>query len=403
MVKGIGIFQLSWVGGALLLSGRSLVTPTSARALSVSSLTQLRQVVRPASTTATTSTASSFLTSRGGARFSTNNGDDEEEQEQETILEKGAPATPATGWTHTTPKSSKFWQSANGEDGVASAADDDSAEEDSSSKLRTGWLHNSKSKTAVADPKEGGGSSNKAQLRLQQAMKQQERNHRIPSPPAFHACGSDRQIVVTEHRLSIPLFRPVGGGNNNNNSRNKSPRIDLAFTIVEEVKDGTTQKWFDSLGSMSPQQRATAYIEQAALSNADEMMIYLQGGPGFGSPAPVVGLAFSQDSSWGAKALGNYKRVVLMDQRGTGKSTPITKQSLEKRFPDLFVLDHVKEGVDLDSLATSHPEEHQKFEETLKEATNYMAQFRADSIVQDAEDLKEALMIAGEPGSVSLQ
>jgi hypothetical protein len=28
---------------------------------------------------------------------------------------------------------------------------------------------------------------------------------------------------------------------------NKKPRIDLAFTIVEEVKDEATQKWFTSL------------------------------------------------------------------------------------------------------------------------------------------------------------
>ena len=39
-------------------------------------------------------------------------------------------------------------------------------------------------------------------------------------------------------------------------------------------------------------------------------------GPGFGSPTPVTGLSFSQGSSWGAKALDKYKRVVLMDQRG---------------------------------------------------------------------------------------
>ena len=65
---------------------------------------------------------------------------------------------------------------------------------------------------------------------------------------------------------------------------------------------------------------------------------------------------------------------------GTGKSTPITKQSLEERFPDLFLLDD-KEESDLDQLASSYPDEHQKFSDALKEATEYMASFRADNIV----------------------
>jgi hypothetical protein len=359
MAKGKIIFQLAWICmGIVLLCGSSLVT--GARAFSLSSLT-LRQV--------RTSAGYLIPPARGGALFAAT---DEDEPEKRNS---------ATGWNHNKPKeSSKFWQSANGDDSAAEQqlrqTESDSENNEAQKTTRTGWLHNTKSNKKVEEPKEGGIS--KAQLRLQQAMKQQERNHRILSPPTFHACGSERQIVVTEHRLSIPVYRP-----------DTNPRIDLAFTIVEEVKDEATQKWFTSLGSMSPQQRATAYIKKAALKNADEMMIYLQGGPGFGAPAPVVGLAFSQDSSWGAEVLNKYKRIVLMDQRGTGKSTPITKQSLEKRFPDLFLQDD-KGDTDLESLASS-----------LKEATNYMAQFRADSIVRDAEDVREALMLPGEPGSVS--
>jgi hypothetical protein len=305
----------------------------------------------------------------------------------ESSSESSSKENGATGWNHNPPKS---WQSANGDSAAKEKNPNGSTEKISKTTSRTGWLHNSQPKKK-SEPKAAGGIS-QAQLRLQQARMQQEQNHRIVSPPTFHACGNERQIVVTEHRLSIPVYRSP--------DQNQRSRIDLAFTIVEEVKDDATQKWFASLGSsMSPQQRATAYIEKAALQNAEDIMLYLQGGPGFGAPVPVVGLAFSQDSSWGAKALGKYKRIVLMDQRGTGKSTPITKQSLEKRFPHLFLLDD-KEESDLESLKASHPEEYKQFEAALEEATNYMAQFRADNIVRDAEYLRESLMLPGEPGSV---
>lgn len=157
-------------------------------------------------------------------------------------------------------------------------------------------------------------------------------------------------------------------------------------------------KWFLSLqqqsSSMTPQQRATQYVTKAALENADGMMVYLQGGPGFASPTPVVGLGFSQDASWAAKALGDYQRIVLMDQRGTGKSTPITKQTLEKRFPNLF-------SSSMEELKTSKkPEDYEKFQLALTEATNYMAQMRADSIVRDAEAVKDIILSPGEPGKV---
>jgi hypothetical protein len=296
---------------------------------------------------------------RGGALPASENGD-------------GEVRVPATGWNHNKPKDPKFW-------GDSSETPESPA---SNTESRTGWLHNSTPKQKkVGEEKEGVG--NKAQLRLLQAMELQEQNHRIVNPPAFHACGGDRQIVVTEHRVSVPVDR---------SEHQKSPRIDLAFTVVEKVQDATTEEWFRSLTSMSQTLRASNYVEKINFMTADDMCVYLQGGPGFGSPAPVVGLAFSQDSSWGAKALGKYKRVVLMDQRGTGKSTPITKQTLQTRFPDLFLLDDGSEAMESSS-------DYPKFQEALAKATDYMAQFRADNIVKDAEAIKEALMVTGEPGA----
>ena len=74
----------------------------------------------------------------------------------------------------------------------------------------------------------------KARRRLEEAMKASQENHRIVSPGALHAL--DRLIVVTEHRVSVPLVHPeettptVG-------MPKKVPTVDVAFNIVEEIKD----------------------------------------------------------------------------------------------------------------------------------------------------------------------
>ena len=312
---------------------------------------------------------------------------------------------PATGWNHNQPEeASRFWVAPNGDTSQQQQKRQASSNKNPSSKTtaRTGWLHNTKPKQeqdiGSSEASATTATTNKAQLRLQQAMKQQEQNHRIIEPPTFHACGNDRQIVVTEHRLSVPIYR---NGKPSNQQQLKS-RMDVAFSIVEEISDDDHEsyKWFQSLQTLSPSQRAQAYVQHAALTSADDMLIYLQGGPGFGSPTPVAGFSLSKDGSWGGRALSKYNRIVLMDQRGTGKSTPITKQTLERRFPDLFVLDDDKH-TSLEELAIARPDDYKKFHEALELATNYMAQFRADNIVQDAEAIKDALMLPGEPGEVS--
>ena len=83
-------------------------------------------------------------------------------------------------------------------------------------------------------------------------------------------------------------------------------------------------------------------------------LVYLQGGPGFGSPLPNgLGTALT-------KALNEY-RVLLFDQRGTGQSTPVTHQSL--------------------SVFTS-----------AQETADYLSHFRADNIIRDAEFIRKALI-----------
>jgi pimeloyl-ACP methyl ester carboxylesterase len=83
-------------------------------------------------------------------------------------------------------------------------------------------------------------------------------------------------------------------------------------------------------------------------------LLYLQGGPGGRSPRPL-----GRDS-WLTRALDDH-RVLLLDQRGTGRSTPATRQTL----PALG-----------DAAAQAH----------------YLSHFRADSIVRDCEIIRQSLL-----------
>ncbi|KKC99761.1 alpha/beta fold hydrolase [Photobacterium halotolerans] len=81
-------------------------------------------------------------------------------------------------------------------------------------------------------------------------------------------------------------------------------------------------------------------------------LVYLQGGPGFPSPRPEA------ESGWLKRALKDY-RVLLLDQRGTGQSTPVHAQTLA--------------GL------------------TAQQQADYLCHFRADNIVRDAEAIRDAL------------
>ncbi len=213
----------------------------------------------------------------------------------------------------------------------------------------------------------------------------QERNHRILCPPAFHAGGKSQVIVVSEHKISVPVDRNSSVGQD-------SQRIDIFFSVVEILKE-KDRSWWQSLSVMNPTQRAAAYTTKSALTTADDIILYLQGGPGFGAPTPVAGLSLTE--SWASEALTHYSRIILMDQRGTGRSTPITKQRLEQDFANLFLLDE-KDTPDLpslDAMQESFPNEFSAVKRALQEATHFMTQFRADNIVLDAEEIKDALLL----------
>jgi pimeloyl-ACP methyl ester carboxylesterase len=100
----------------------------------------------------------------------------------------------------------------------------------------------------------------------------------------------------------------------------------------------------------------TVFAREVAARDGRErpFLVYFQGGPGAQSPRPTS----PQDPSWLARALEDY-RVLLLDQRGTGRSTPVGT------LPGL----------------------------TPQEQYEYLLHHRADSIVRDAEAIRGALGI----------
>ena len=103
-------------------------------------------------------------------------------------------------------------------------------------------------------------------------------------------------------------------------------------------------------------------VAAAANANADlPYMVFFQGGPGSGSPRPMG------NSGWIKRVLKEYK-LVLLDQRGTGLSTPITAQTMR-------------------GLASPQAQ------------AEYLKHFRTDNIVRDAEAIREQL-IGDQPWSI---
>jgi pimeloyl-ACP methyl ester carboxylesterase len=133
-----------------------------------------------------------------------------------------------------------------------------------------------------------------------------------------------RGTVLTDHTFSVPL----------DHDRPRGDRIEVfAREVVAAGQGGADLPW----------------------------LVYLQGGPGFGGPR------LSGRSSWLGRALNDF-RVLLLDQRGTGRSTPATRQTLA--------------GLG-----------------SARDQAGYLSHFRADSIVRDVELIRRELT-GGEPWSV---
>ncbi|MFI0187700.1 alpha/beta fold hydrolase [Streptomyces sp. NPDC017082] len=120
-------------------------------------------------------------------------------------------------------------------------------------------------------------------------------------------------VVLTDHRFTVPLDHADPAGET----------IELyAREAVASDKAGQDLPW----------------------------LVYLQGGPGFGANR------FIGRQAWLDRALEEY-RVLLLDQRGTGRSTPANRQTLPLRGGPAAQAD-------------------------------YLARFRADSIVRDCEAIR---------------
>ncbi|MEU1055738.1 alpha/beta fold hydrolase [Streptomyces sp. NPDC005876] len=121
-------------------------------------------------------------------------------------------------------------------------------------------------------------------------------------------------VVLTDRRFTVPLDHSAPDGRT----------IELyAREVVASDKEGQDLPW----------------------------LVYLQGGPGFGANRFV-----GRDTAWLGRALTDY-RVLLLDQRGTGASTPANRQTLPLVGGPAEQADHL----------------------TL---------FRADSIVRDCEAIR---------------
>ncbi|MGQ4268829.1 alpha/beta fold hydrolase [Nocardiopsis changdeensis] len=83
------------------------------------------------------------------------------------------------------------------------------------------------------------------------------------------------------------------------------------------------------------------------------LLAFLQGGPGGANPRPL------EPSGWIGEAVGEY-RIVLVDQRGTGRSTPLDARAVAERG---------------DAAA----------------GADYLSRFRADSIVRDMEHVRQSV------------
>jgi pimeloyl-ACP methyl ester carboxylesterase len=110
----------------------------------------------------------------------------------------------------------------------------------------------------------------------------------------------------------------------------------------------------------------TVFARAAVAAGRDDAnlpwLVFFQGGPGAPAPRP------EGNTGWLGCALQEY-RVLLLDDRGTGRSTPVTAQTLA-RFP------------------------------SPQAQAEYLTHFRADAIVQDAELIRRELV--GEDGRWSI-
>lgn len=138
-------------------------------------------------------------------------------------------------------------------------------------------------------------------------------------------------LTIREHFLDVPLCHAAQGAGH-----------------------GTDPLWCGC--TPGDERTLRLFVREVVQTDADSAdrpaLTYFQGGPGFGADrVELVG-------GWLERALEDY-RVFLIDQRGTGLSTPVSDATVPGS--------------------------------TVTERANYLTHFRADSIVRDAELVRHAL------------
>ncbi|TQV85912.1 alpha/beta fold hydrolase [Aliikangiella coralliicola] len=131
------------------------------------------------------------------------------------------------------------------------------------------------------------------------------------------------------------------------------------MTFKETIPGVKTKKHFFNLPvdyRSDDFQRLTIFARELVASEAEfeqlPYLVFFQGGPGFSAPRP------NDNEGWIKRALKEY-RVLLIDPRGTGLSSPINADSLSHLTDD--------------------------------EKVNYLSCFRADAIVRDAEEIRQLI------------
>jgi pimeloyl-ACP methyl ester carboxylesterase len=104
-------------------------------------------------------------------------------------------------------------------------------------------------------------------------------------------------------------------------------------------------------------ERITVFAREVADPDGRDrpLLVFLQGGPGFEAPRPT---RHPTGPGWLDRALSEF-RALMLDQRGTGRSTPVGPATLAGRTP--------------------------------QEQADYLTHFRADAIVRDAEWIRREL------------
>ncbi|GMI24970.1 hypothetical protein TeGR_g5963 [Tetraparma gracilis] len=210
---------------------------------------------------------------------------------------------------------------------------------------RTGWLHD--------EPSSSSSSSSSSAPSPSPPLA-----HSLSSPAVVHRLQASR-LLVTEHSFSLPL-------------RPSSPEtLTVHATVADLLSPGASSSavlaYLNHDVGRDAVAAAAAYSSLFA-SKAGRSLLFLQGGPGFPSPRPGASLSFSD--SWASAALAaGFAQVVLLDQRGTGRSSPVTRQALELRLGPAGGWGTGEVG----------------------EAVAFLSAFRADAIVKDSESVRAAL------------